>query len=480
MKNQTTILIRTITYITSLLGKSQSIKLIKTSGLLSLVALILFSCEETNEIGQEFINNKDKVGVFRQSIPVSSHQILLDSINSNSDRILFGNYNDPEFGTITAEAYSDVLPVFNDLPEIASDAVFDSLIFSARVIYYYGNDLESDFSFSVHQLLDSMQTLKDSIIVNENGENDTIQLAANYSRTRQGYEPEPLGQSSIVITEDLIDQDSVFSLRLSDELGQDLLDRAKSGDPIFDDNKNFLGFIKGFALVADPGSKAIVGINVESTSTVASLHYHSAQDTSQLNFRLASFQYSFIEGNRMGTALEGLSFDDQYFQPADDQFYAQSGTGIIPVIMFDRFKEFADSVGNLVINSAKMEIHLEPSTQPYLQPPSGLVIFASDSTQNIIQVSAQFGGAEVLTLSSTGDVTQSRNPFSIALNEDIIYLDVTLLMQNQLVDDYPFDRLLLYPNTVGLSGNTPFSSAIDRVVFDETQTKIVVHYTTIR
>jgi len=90
----------------------------KRIGQLTLLAVALFflSCEdETSILG--FKNPNEKFDIRYVDIPVTSSTLLIDSVRSSNyyvtndlNRWLVGLYEDPEFGTITASAYTQFTP----------------------------------------------------------------------------------------------------------------------------------------------------------------------------------------------------------------------------------------------------------------------------------------------------------------------------------------------------------------------------------
>ncbi|MGK7395189.1 MAG: DUF4270 family protein [Candidatus Cyclobacteriaceae bacterium M3_2C_046] len=435
-----------------------------------LLALILFSCEETNEIGEDFITDKDKVGVFEAILPISTPVKLIDSVITESNsRFLSGSYHDQDLGKVSAEGYMDFF-IGQKVPELASDAVFDSLIVELRSLYYYGNDMDQDQILNIHQLKDTIQVIQ----VEEVGPDSTSRSRLfKYSFQSEEYFEEPLGSVSFSVTDELIDDDSLLTIRLNEDFGELLFDKVKNDTSLINSRTDFGALFKGLAIVPDhQQNSAVIGYSVSNSNM--RLYYHSSQDTSSIAFRFSGVTYSSIKTDFAGTALAGLEETEGLFDPAEPRIYSQSGTSIAPVFSFDRFQEYADSVGNIIINEAILEIKIKPYDD-FTPPPRFLYVYATDSTYNVLNTAT--GG---LTLDNNGSITapsQNRVPLNIRFqkNQNAYYLNTTLFLQNLLEENSTINNIMLYPFVSEGSSTT-----IDRYIADFEDVKLYVYYTTVR
>src|SRR5690349_15739477 len=127
------------------------------------VALFFFSCEdETSLLGFKNPNSKFHVGYVDIPLNVSSvfvtdtiitdlRPLVVNGQTSFVDGLLIGQYQDPQFGTISAKSFLPVYPSSNT--ELQTGAVFDSITVQFRLnFYYYGLSGQKEQRFFVHEI----------------------------------------------------------------------------------------------------------------------------------------------------------------------------------------------------------------------------------------------------------------------------------------------------------------------------------------
>jgi hypothetical protein len=163
-------------------------------------------------------------------------------------------------------------------------------------------------------------------------------------------------------------------VRLDPSFGERIFDYAmayasESDTLTFVNDSLFTKIFKGIALKTTGGSK-ILGIDPTVSNVV--IHYHNTAATTpvelQLNLGFAlGFRsqgqnviqtnltgYSQIKANHIGTPLGPLTEYSQDFYPDNDLRYIQGGAGVYTKLDLGKFFEFADTVPNIVINSAQL------------------------------------------------------------------------------------------------------------------------------
>jgi hypothetical protein len=228
---------RITTYITTLL--------VKKSGLILGLALLIFACEDPGEIGLN-INPENGAFVARYvEIPIESKLVQhRDVLSDNTTRIdrsrtsnandilrgdgrfLIGNVASSEIGKIEASAYASLYLSkigFKGYDSVPSPYIFDSLKMFARVEYLNGNNMVTSQKIMVHEL-------KDTLMI------DSLYL----TNSAQEYHDEPLGVFDFDLTSfDSIRVDTVLSTRLSDALGQRFMDDVQVDTLPFSSNPEF-------------------------------------------------------------------------------------------------------------------------------------------------------------------------------------------------------------------------------------------------
>jgi hypothetical protein len=386
----------------------------RKAGLILGLALFTFACEEPGEIGLE-INPENGSFVARYfEIPIDNFVIQQEDVKSGSltrinfnhvnqlptsdGRLLVGGYSTPEFGTFTSSSFSNMY--FTRFGFTSHDFIFDSLVFKIKVDYIYGNEFLGNRKIFVHEL--SEEILLDSVYLTKNS---------------TAYYPDPVGEFNFSVSPfDTILVDTVFSTRLSDELGLKLFDKAGEDSITFFDNRVFREFFKGIALVADEPNGVVAGIHAESQSTYMRMHFHNEKDTTFLDFTIDGFTqdttivgtdttykiinltryYNNVSLDKSGSAIAGIPGYYTEFQTNDDFTYIQASSGILTKLDFSKYFEFLDTVKNLVINRAELIMPVK-NYQNYLQPSFGFDLYLTDASNKFIEVDDQ-GSITYLTI----------------------------------------------------------------------------------
>jgi hypothetical protein len=226
------------------------------------------SCEdETYLLG--FIN-KSKFNVGYQEFTIAMDEgmatgrtISVDSVTTDNfaagiTRLLVGEYNDPELGTVRTEAYTEFLPSI--ATKLATSTTleyfYDSITFQTRLDYYsYGLSDVGQSDFTIHRITeDTLSYIRPS-------DTDPSKLVLNryYTSSTVGYDAEALGTTDDITTLKRIKgkdtfikgalkystlkaaKDTLLAVaRLSDIFGEELYNVAlNDADNEFSDRKKF-------------------------------------------------------------------------------------------------------------------------------------------------------------------------------------------------------------------------------------------------
>lgn len=457
----------TTIYTMNLLAKENVLS--KVYGLVGILALFLFSCEDPSEIGLS-LNPDDNIGVHFVELPVATSLTLQDSINtSRPATLLAGSYTDPFFGRVTAVTYAEVQANLNS---IADDAVFDSLTLSLEYGYVYGDGF-LDQTFTVAMLAD---TLSDTTVYYNDDVLPTVSTLGQQVYTVDGAR-----------LADYPDSTATLTMTLDASFGSDLFDQLKAD--AFEDHEEFSFFFPGITISGDGNNGSIVGFSTEEGASKLILHYHTAEDTVLLNFPLENRVPSFnhISVDRAGTPLASLVNGEAIPSP-DGRLYFQAGTGVTPKLDLSSLYEFAavDSNANLIINRAEIVINniVEPPT--HFEAPSNILLFYTNETNNRIVLRNEYGVVQedaiygrYLNNSSIAPDTllnpgSSSAPLFIPYNErkDTYSSAISLFTQTLLDRRRWLDQLLVIPASNG--------STVNRAILNSDDIKLKIYYTTLK
>ncbi len=370
-------------------------------GLILGLALLTIGCEEPGEIGLD-LNPESGAFVARYiEIPIDNYIVLHEDVLSTNTtridqttqsivregRLLVGAYNTPEFGGFFSQAFSNIY--FSKFGFTKQDFTYDSLLFYIRVDYLYGNNFTGEKVIALHELTEELDLGKQYMTKNSTA-----------------YNPEPVGAFRFdVSSKDTISIDTVFSARLSDELGLRLFEKAGQDSITYFDNRAFRDFFNGFAFVPESSNDLITGIHAESNSTFMRMFFHNAKDTTFLDFVIdgytqdttivgtdISFQlvnltryYNNVTLDRTGTVIQDDPGFYTEFQTNDPYTYIQASAGIFTKIDLANYISFLDTVPNLVINRAEIIMPIKEYAD-FLQPSVSYEMYVTDENNKFKEV----------------------------------------------------------------------------------------------
>jgi hypothetical protein len=365
------------------------------------VASFFFSCEdEASLIG--FKDPKPKFNVRYVDIPLTSSVVLADSfitdhkpfintyLNAEGNYLstvfrtfntttLAGEFMDPVLGNTRAEAFLQYTP--SSVDRLDATSVYDSITMEVRFNYYtYGVFSDQQMTFNVHEVTEYM---------------DGALNTRFFSTTPPPQiDPTPLGELKVSLkyadiskqadlTQDK--QDTLTAVaKLRDDFGMRLFSLAYDyPDSIFAKTAKFIAEMKGVS-IQPTQQNGILGMYSYSSFTRIHLHYHYIKDgVSTKAVRSFGFlgpqtdnlfepNYTSITVDRGSSEIAG-AVPYQSFQTPSGLRIVQSGAPVITKLDLTNFYAFADTVENVVINTAELVISDIQSSEG-LAPISGLIL----------------------------------------------------------------------------------------------------------
>lgn len=351
------------------------------------LAFFIFACEEPGEIGLE-LNPENGVFVAKYAeLDLPSSVVLYEDILSDNStrinpitqnpssggRLLIGNFSNQNFGSYGTKAFAGMY--LGSVGFKGADYVFDSLKLFVRVEYLYGEDFAGDKRIRVHELEEAISV-------------DSLYLTKNSTP----YNADPVGEFVFNFSEfDSVRIDTVLTARLSDELGMRLLDRAKTDTITYTNNNYFTDFFDGFAFVPEDMKDMVTGIYPESQSSIMRMYFHNNTDTTSFDYIFQGLDttgtnitryYNNITLDRSGSPLEGITEYYTDFETGNDLSYMQASAGVFTKIDMSHYLSFLDTLNDLVINRAEVEIDVEPYKNT-VTPSSTLDLYLADEENRI-------------------------------------------------------------------------------------------------
>ncbi len=464
------------------------------------VALFFFSCEEeANLLGYK--NPNPKFDASYVEIPLESSVLLLDSqrtsnysFENEANRLLVGQYVDTRLGSVSANAYTQYYT--NSTSKIQSNAVFDSVSLKLRYDFYlYGIKSASSQTISVYEL---EQTLD---YANRRNYFNTSQAQASTT---------PIGSKTFTVDTEKLEKiakdkpDTILQVTVPLDMafGQRIFNEAveyanNPNDTTFITFTQFVEAFKGLAIKSDNGDK-IMGFSPLSSIQV---HYHyndTVATALSLPFALVT-NFNEIKTDFATGDLAGLTQPSQDFYPASDLRYIQSGTGVATKLDLAKFFEFADTVANVIITSAELNIQ---SVETDFTPSSSYVLrllkdnnevekYARKNVQDSIDLrlyNPTFPGHSGTLRIDAGQTLvnepdsafyvlgDQNNPYlsysadnkALRGNYALFFQQLTLLNENKR----RFQHFLISP-----ASPAPNTKSVNRAVFHKDNIKLRIYYT---
>jgi hypothetical protein len=338
------------------------------------LAIVLLSCSlfvSCDKVNIPFGNtglDGDPNLVYYDTYKVGLQTLQIDSFLTSGKQIFTVGYtNDPVFGTIHAGSYVQLnLPALN--PVFNQDVSFDSIQVILKPNGTYYGDTTLPFTFNIYQLSELIQNIP-----------KTTNPSASpvfYNSRSFAYNPTPIGQRTTTIYPKRGDS---VTVRLSDAVGQDMLNKFQSGDIAVSTQAYFENYFNGLYIDVDSSTtNTIFNFSSFSKNVVVRLYYklHGVAVTElHLDFTYTTInQFNHINDNHTGTQLSAfVPFQQNQLissTQTGDKAYYNSSTGYFVKINFPDLLNLKALYPYVRVVSAQLVIPQSTSmyTYPYTLP----------------------------------------------------------------------------------------------------------------
>jgi len=341
--------------------------------------------------------------------------------------------------------------------------------------YTYGSIGQTTQTFDVYELAEELN-LNDDYFFNSDIDITNNSLGSESVNISYEYFQEELENTST---------DSVVTLKikLSDSFGQRLYDAVNPEDVNYTDFDLFKAAFKGLAIVPQQSDK-IVGLNPNDLNSSLILYYHEGSDLKTVIFSYSqAVSFSKITSDRSSTELAGLNQYHTDFDPGLKR-YIQGGSSIITKLDFSKFYEYMDTVKNIMVNSAELDI-TDVETSTVFKAPKGLSLSMLQSDNRFSTFKTNQDTVDFISFNGTltvGDQskffvaeTPGQSPimtFGYSSSKNA-YVGLPTLFVQKLFDlkSTPFPYWALRPL------NPQPGKSVDRVVFPKDKIKLKIYYT---
>lgn len=286
------------------------------------IGVFIVACKKKNsDIGKDILNPDDLLNSAQvDTFDLHTFSIEEDSVISDNPAFgVLGSLNDPKFGTVNTNFYtqfrlSGVNPDFGDLSTVTIDSMMLGLEYAG-----YTGDLTSQ-NVEVYELSENLYI--DSTYY-------TFSTATTYSENlvQPGYgtiTPNPDGTT--IIGSDTVD--TQMRIRLKNVFAKKFIIEANSSGTNFSSNENFLNYFKGLHVRVNNGTQpsgkgGVFYFNLNDPLSKMTIYYTQNGINKTFDFLINSecADFNHVEINNTGTQVQNVLNDTV---SGMSEFYAQS------------------------------------------------------------------------------------------------------------------------------------------------------------
>lgn len=346
--------------------------------ILCAVGILIVSCDKDMHVSLGNANENLGVNIL-DSMTIQASTFQLNNIPSSATgTILVGKAEIPETGTVSSSSYFR-LALTSFLDDIPDDAAFDSLTLVVRPNasrYYYGDTTQSQ-KIVVHRVTqDIVPTPVSSGLL---GDKNPIYItdASVYTSQSFEYDDTPLGSLTFLPRMRGVD---TLSIRLEDNLGQEIYDLIQAKDLKVLSNENFVNYLKGLVIVPDNQNTAIVGLN-DTVNFNINYSYMGADGFKKTGKKTIvtgakGYQFNSLSYDRTQTVFESLSGTNREIKSTQTggKVFLQGGTGVVAKLTIPSLNLFMQQP-DIAINKAELIIETDGFNYGPTPAPPALILF---------------------------------------------------------------------------------------------------------
>ena len=344
------------------------------------------------EIGNNWTEVNERV-VMIDTCSVDISSIVLDSVKTSGGNAVYAGIRESSYwGRMALSSYL-TFKLTEDFEDSSTPEYEEKVIFDSLILY-----MVPDSTFCGDTLLPmTLQAFRLSETVELNDDEEL------YSHSEFGYDSTPIAEETFYPRPF---RGRPVEIRLSDELGQEMLEMLVDGDESMEDDDSFREYFKGILLKGSEPTSSIMGFKGQDTLCMMKLYY-STQDYAEheghvLDFHLDStYLFTHVEADFSGTYLDGISGEETSSTATGNMAFLSGMCGICTKIGFPYLNNLRGIWDHCSAASAELVVHPLPGSyckQNYSSLPSTLNLYIMD--ENNISTGGAITGNDGETLQS--------------------------------------------------------------------------------
>lgn len=338
------------------------------------IALVSVSCKKKeNLIGSNTIDQNDILssgGI--DTFSLITYTFKEDSTQTKNNVVsLLGSYNDPSFGMVNAEIYTQLhiqsnAPNFGDLSTIAVDSFVLGLVYSG----YYGK--KGDQTIEVFEITDAAGIHKDSSYYAFS----TLSTSAT-NLVAPGYEVLSMDPDKVTIIND-IEVPSQLRIYLDTNKARSIIEDTESDPASFATTAAFTEYFKGLRIRTSNGAQSsgqggVFYFNLKASSSKLTIYYTQAGVKKTYDFYIngETTHFNYVNMNNTGKRVQDVINSPSLGQV---EYYAQAFKSRAAIEM----PGIVNIPSNAVVHSAIMEIPVSHQTGVEYEPAGAVAVLRED------------------------------------------------------------------------------------------------------
>lgn len=344
---------------------------------------LIVSCKKKiSKLGESSINQSEVLS----SNGVDTFSLITYTVNDDMDSLatssaiygVLGSYNDPVFGTMNAEIYTEIkLKAFNpDFGDISGISI-DSVVLGMQYAGSYGD--AGNQTVQVYELSDTMSLYSTyyatSTVGNGIGASQNLVFDPNGPLGASTKPTNPYNFNENTVT--VVGNDTLapqLRIHLDDSFAWKIINEANNNPQSFESNENFKEFYKGLHIRTNngyqtPGTGGVFYFDLNDTYSKVTIYY--TQDgisrTYDLLINSQTAKFNHVDIDHSGTNIANVLADSTLGM---DQFYAQAfgSRAIVGIPSLD------DIPANSIIHKATLEVPVSYQTGTKYAPSDDIAV----------------------------------------------------------------------------------------------------------